>query len=446
MATGLVIAQLRAQMALPDHANRCALGIVYFTDHYADDALALLGMLRQELPDVSDWVGTVGVGIAANNVEYFDEPALAVMLCALPQQDYRVFSGVAPLAARADFRPHSALVHADGNTPDLAELLSELAGRTDSGYLFGGLAASRRSVPQIAHHAGSMQAGVFAGALSGVAFSERISMVSRVTQGCQPIRLPNGQAAKPHVITQSDRHVVLSLDGTSALDVLLDELGISMRDPQRAAQSFRQTFVGLTAVSNNGLVAGQGLNGEFERGLGQSVEGSQGQSIARSQGRFGAQTRVRHLVGLDPLRRGIAVSDMTPVGSELTFCERHREAARRDLMRICAEIREELSPAESDINLTEHAENAADAMNSIAHHADSTLATRHFSTRKIVGAIYVSCAGRGGAHFGGDSAEMHIVRHALGDVPLVGFFAGGEIAHQNLYGYTGVLTVFTAEV
>jgi small ligand-binding sensory domain FIST len=30
-------------------------------------------------------------------------------------------------------------------------------------------------------------------------------------------------------------------------------------------------------------------------------------------------------------------------------------------------------------------------------------------------------------------------------VPLVGFFAGGEIAHRHLYGYTGVLTVFTAD-
>jgi small ligand-binding sensory domain FIST len=27
--------------------------------------------------------------------------------------------------------------------------------------------------------------------------------------------------------------------------------------------------------------------------------------------------------------------------------------------------------------------------------------------------------------------------------PWSGFFAGGEIAHQQLYGYTGVLTVFT---
>ena len=45
--------------------------------------------------------------------------------------------------------------------------------------------------------------------------------------------------------------------------------------------------------------------------------------------------------------------------------------------------------------------------------------------------------------FGGPSAELQIVRRALGDVPLVGFFAGGEIARSHLYGYTGVLTVFT---
>ena len=65
--------------------------------------------------------------------------------------------------------------------------------------------------------------------------------------------------------------------------------------------------------------------------------------------------------------------------------------------------------------------------------------------RGIAGAIYVSCSGRGGPHFGGPSAELQIVRRALGDVPLVGFFAGGEIARHHLYGYTGVLTVFTAE-
>ena len=41
-------------------------------------------------------------------------------------------------------------------------------------------------------------------------------------------------------------------------------------------------------------------------------------------------------------------------------------------------------------------------------------------------------------------AELQVVRNALGDLPLVRFFAGGEIARHHLYGYTGVLTVFTA--
>ena len=49
---------------------------------------------------------------------------------------------------------------------------------------------------------------------------------------------------------------------------------------------------------------------------------------------------------------------------------------------------------------------------------------------------------RGGPPFGARHAELRMVRKDLGDVPLVGFFAGGEIARHHLYGYTGVLTVF----
>ncbi len=444
MAAGLVVAQLRAQLALPaaagssgsEHARKPALGLVYFTDHYANEAQGLLDHLRRELPDTLNWVGTVGVGIAANNVEYFDEPALAVMLCDLPPEQYRVFSGIAPLAAHCSesegFAPHSALVHVDGHTPDLADLLGELAGRTGSGYLFGGLAASRSSMPQIAWHQSSPHAGaevsggVFTGGMSGVAFSESVNLISRVTQGCQPIRLPKGhaaegKAAKAHRITKSEQHVVLELDGKPALDVLLDELGITLAEPQKAVERLKQTFVGLTS-------AGAEMN----------VARGQGQSVERGQGRFGADTRVRHLVGLDPLRRGIAVADLVPQGSELTFCERNREAARLDLMRICAEIREELE-------VDEIAQVSESAIDSIALRAYSMPANEQYRSKKIMGAIYVSCAGRGGPHFGGDSAELHIVRHALGDVPLVGFFAGGEIAHQHLYGYTGVLTVFTAD-
>ena len=49
---------------------------------------------------------------------------------------------------------------------------------------------------------------------------------------------------------------------------------------------------------------------------------------------------------------------------------------------------------------------------------------------------------RGEHMFGSRGAELDLVKQALGEVPLVGFFCNGEISRDRLYGYTGVLTVF----
>ncbi|WP_287985685.1 FIST N-terminal domain-containing protein [Diaphorobacter sp.] len=401
MAAVLVLAQLRAQMALPQYASAPTLGLLYITDHYADDAAALLDLLRRELPTVTDWAGAVGVGVAGNNVEYFDEPALSLMLCDLPRAHYRVFSGVAPLAhgdaAGVGFAAHTALVHADGQTPELADLVAEMAGRTSSGYLFGGVVASRGAQVQLALPAGGEGDGVLHGGLSGVAFDAQVELVSRVTQGCQPI---GAQAA----ITAAQDNVVLELDGEPALDVLLDTLGVTLQgDAQAALRAVRATLAGL-----------------------EDADAPQRQRT----GHFGADTRVRHIVGLDATRSGVALGDHVEVGMRLAFCQRNVGAARADLMRICAEIREELSPQLEEAQALPAAGSAP--------HAEPA------GGRRICGALYVSCSGRGGPHFGGPSAELQIVRHALGDVPLAGFFAGGEIAAHRLYGYTGVLTVFVA--
>ena len=399
MAAGLVLAQVRAQMALDQYASAPTLGILYITDHYADEAREILDHVSAELPEVTDWAGTVGVGIASSNVEYFDEPALALMLCDVPSDQYRVFSGVAPLGL--GFEPFTALVHADSHTPDVAELIAEMAGRTATGYLFGGLASSRSRAVQFAvsgngnirgHGAAG---GVFSGGLSGVAFGENVSLVSRVTQGCQPI-------SAQRVITAAQGNVIMELDGEPALDVLLADTGISLDKPQEAMPRLRATLVGLTA---------------------------EGADAVSRTGSFGADVIVRHIIGLDPNRRGVAIADKVGEGMRMAFCRRNAQAARADLVRICAEIREELEPEE--LSLT-----AATAL------ADPSPDGGPHPERRIAGAIYVSCAGRGGPHFGGPSAEMQIVRHALGDVPLVGFFAGGEIARHHVYGYTGVLTVF----
>jgi small ligand-binding sensory domain FIST len=408
MAAGLVLAQLRAHMALPEYADAPHLGLLYITDHYATHAQDILSHLSAELPEVTDWAGTVGVGIAANNVEYFDEPAVSVMLCDIAPEHYRVFSGVAPLAHAggsrgSSFVPHTALLHADANTPDVPELIAELAQRTASGYVFGGLSASRAEVVQFAFSgdgniAGQGKAmGVFHGGLSGVAFGAEVAMVSRVTQGCLPI-------AQTHTITSADNNVVLTLDHEPALHVLERDLKINLADKQPAIAKVRATLVGLSAEHDP--------------------------SVKRT-GEFDEAVLVRHIIGIDPAREAVAVAQPVEVGMRLTFCQRNAAAARADLTRICAEIREALEPEEMTADL-------AGALSADTH-------TNPHPARRMAGAIYVSCAGRGGPHFGGESAELQIVRRALGDVPLVGFFAGGEIAHQELHGYTGVLTVFTTE-
>jgi small ligand-binding sensory domain FIST len=405
MAAELVLAQLRAQMASPDYASQPSLGLIYITDHLAAHAQDLLDHVSHALPWVTDWSGTVGVGIAANQVEYFDEPALAILLCDLEPQHYRVFSGVAPLSTHAadGFVPHTALLHVDGNTPDLTELIAEMAQRTRSGYVFGGLSSSRGANVQFAQGSHGAIAGqrlghgVFEGGLSGVAFDAQVPLMSRVTQGCLPV-------APERTITACEEHVLLTLDNRPALEVLLEDLQVSLSDPRAAMAKIRATLVGLSHGTQPSL---------------------------RRTGEFGDEVMVRHLVGLDPERQAVAIAQAVEPGMRLTWCQRHASAARADLLRIGAEIRESLEP-----------ETLPEAL--ALQLADPALSEPH-PARRIAGAIYVSCAGRGGPHFGSPSAELQLVRRALGDVPLVGFFAGGEIAHQHVYGYTGVLTVFTSE-
>ncbi|MFM8345192.1 MAG: hypothetical protein ACKOB5_11920 [Betaproteobacteria bacterium] len=74
MALALGEAQLQAQKArLWGEAGPSAatLGFAYLTDHYSPHAADLLETLQANWPGVS-WVGTVGVGVAASGVEYFD--------------------------------------------------------------------------------------------------------------------------------------------------------------------------------------------------------------------------------------------------------------------------------------------------------------------------------------------------------------------------------------
>jgi len=113
---------------------------------------------------------------------------------------------------------------------------------------------------------------------------------------------------------------------------------------------------------------------------------------------------VRNLVGIDPRAKLFAIGEAVEPGAEILFCRRDAAAAREDLGRMLAELKA-AAPGPR-------------------------------------GALYFSCVARGEHMFGSRGAELDLVRQALGEVPLVGFFCNGEICHDRLYGYTGVLTLF----
>lgn len=372
MALALAAAQIEAQRA--QTGLQPSLGWIYLTEAFCGAAEGLLAELRQRWPGVA-WLGASGPGICAGGTEYFAEPALALMLAELPREQFQLFSGVQPLG---DWQPELLQVHADPRTPDLQELIAELAGHSRSGYAFGGLAAGRGDAVQIAD-------GVWRGGLSGAGFGARLQLVSRVSQGCQAL-------GPERRIDACDGGLVTLLDGQPALDCLLQDLalpvttgGAGLRD---ALPRMRRTLAGIGHDDHQ-----------------------QDKRHARGAGAYGPQVRVRHLVGIDPARRGVVVAQSLQPGQRLSFCERSPEAARRDLLRICTELR-------------------------------ALAEDREGGPARIAGAIYISCSGRGGPHFGAPNAEAQWVQHALGDVPMVGFFAGGEIAHASLHGYTGVLSVF----
>lgn len=114
---------------------------------------------------------------------------------------------------------------------------------------------------------------------------------------------------------------------------------------------------------------------------------------------------VRNLVGIDPKNKLIAIGAEVEPGMPILFCKRDAQSAREDLVRMLDAIAE-----------------------------DSPGTPR--------GGLYYSCLGRGEHMFGERSAELEMIRDRLGEFPLVGFFCNGEISHDRLYGYTGVLTLF----
>lgn len=399
-----VVQQLRIQMLRKQCAKRPQLGLIYASHGFARHAQEMLALLAQSLPQVTDWVGCSAAGVLAMEHEYLDDNGLAVMLLDVPAAHYRVYSGVAPLAlggTEAGFEAQAALVHTDSGQPELAELLQELAERTASGHLFGALGGAQAQGVQFACRSDDLPAlrtgaavGVFRGGFSGVAFSAEVACLSRLAQGCTPL----GEEME---ITAAQGPVLLSLDGEPALPKLLRLLDLQQEKDSDAGHSGWD--FALKALRQTQAAIAQPGHG-LERGV------------------LTDEAQVLNLVGLDPMRHGIALSAAVEADSAVIFCQRQPSAARQELMQMAAALKDALQPDFAEGDSPSPPEAAA---------------------QKIRGAIYVSCKGRGSELFGGPDAELQILRHALGSVPLIGLMGDAEIMDGRLHHLAGVLTVFT---
>ncbi len=133
-----------------------------------------------------------------------------------------------------------------------------------------------------------------------------------------------------------------------------------------------------------------------------------GRVINEYKERFGrGDFLIRNIIGADPDAGYIAVSDFVRVGQTVQFHVRDARTAEEDLRLL--------------------------------------LESEKLDTR-AAGALLFTCNGRGTRLFEQPNFESTIIRQAIGDVPMAGFFAAGEIGpisgENFVHGFTASLVIF----
>ena len=124
---------------------------------------------------------------------------------------------------------------------------------------------------------------------------------------------------------------------------------------------------------------------------------------------------VRNITNMNNDDGSIAISDVVKQGETVQFVHREAETITKDLSKKMVALRERI--------------------------------TRERGEFKPKAALYVSCVVRAFTNFTNDEdvqagGEMALIGDIIGDVPIAGFYASGEISNARFYGYTGILTLF----
>ncbi len=368
-------------------------GFLYISDLLAEDAESILNLFKSVL-NIENWVGGIGIGVCANGEGFIDKPAISAMIGKFDEDEFQIFPPINLEPDEADallkpwldeHEPMLVFVNGDPMTEEDPALILKNLDILCGGFMVGGLTSSRQTHAQFAGE-------FYEGGLCGAVFSSAIPVASTLSQGCTII-------SEMHTITRCDGHEVIELDELPAAEVFEQDL---------RSMVIKKIDVDPDSVlvDEKSLEDPQALPEEFHS----LVKGEVHAALPISES-DGNDYLVRNIIGMDPDDGAMTIAQHVYNGGRLMFVHRDHDSVYSDLSANLLELRKRVKKE-----------------------------TGGFEPK---GALYVSCVARAFNEFDGDHKnEMELIHDIIGDVPLTGFYAGGEINKGRLYGYTGILTLF----
>lgn len=361
---------------------------LYVTESLAADASSILTLFKS-VTGIEHWTGCAALGVCGSGVEYIDVPAISVLAGQVDADDVRSFHASAPNFKKLHQElepwlnkhdPMLVVVHADPFVETHPAAALEEIDALVGGFMVGGLASARKESVILSRD-------VQPSGISGFVFSQEVPVATSLSQGCVPM-------GPLHEISKADNHVIGYLDGRVPFEVFSEDMKKMAED--------RLGYKAADVIIKGDLSPdlSQILNGEAHVAF--PVSGSDQNDFL-----------VRNIMAIDPESGIIAVGEDIEDGQKMMFVHRNEETVRSDLSATLVALHKRI--------LHERGE---------------------FSPKA---ALYVSCVARTNVPFvagGQPGGEMALLHEILGDIPIAGFYANGEISNNRLYGYTGVLTLF----
>lgn len=369
--------------------------LAFFSAHHADDAADIARAINNRIGPAC-LLGSSAQSVIATSREVEAGPGIALLGLSLPGVDLVPFTfdeiqavgqdDPASLREVLGIGPdhRATLLLADPFSVPIVGLLPRLNEALAGVPLIGGMASAGDKSGQ---NALVLNDRVLRAGAVGLSIRGPIRVDPVVSQGCKPF-------GPTMVVTASSGNLIQRLDGVKALDAIEDALS-SLGAADRL-------------LLEHGLCLGRAIDPDKPR-LGRD------------------DFLVRHVVGVDPVSRAIAIDDVIAPGETIRLHLRDRDTARSDLAMLLdgQQLRE--TP---------------------------------------FAAMLISCNGRGRALFGEPDCDARAVARAFGSatpgesvahggtliapddtaIPLAGFFANGEIgpiAGQSfLHSQTASLALF----